>query len=798
MSELQSIELFTREAAEINLQRFPLTTGIPFAKGALGPDTPVAICDETGQALPLQTSVMETHDDGSVRWMLLDFQADLPSLEVSKHTLKLGQKSPEPPASQRIEAKEDGDSLIVDNGLLKIELQRSKCTPLRQVWYNGQAISGDESSGGIKFAITDAQGNKYTAANETDVQFEIEEPGPMRMLVRWEGTHRDKQGKGLFDFLVRLTVYAGQPFVRIDHVFTNRLDPEFTDIESIQARLPINAGDKAVYQISDNNISEGRDYFDAKEPLRLMQDELRHFQICDSSSKVLRDVAPLRAGWRYAKGWVDVSGAERGVMVAAKNFWQNFPKAIAADNDSITYELLPKMDKPYDIPRGLAKTHTFFVQFHEGQRESQSRMVMANQLQRWPMPAAPAEYYLQSGQIWDNFAFRPKKYPRIENALRNMFFTDNAHFAYQSSGQSKAFGWKHYGDWWGHQGVDAPTTATEADDPQTYYMNNEYDTSHVYTMLFLHQHETVMWWEAEAHALHAMDIDTIHHTVYMDHIPDMRHMQGAQWAHCKQHIHTSKSGYKKPMMALGSHTFAEGIVDYYHLTGDRRARDIALATGLALGLQFQLHRWGLSRNTGWGLLAAGAAYQVKPHKEIAKGAAYLLEACCKDAGISLEDAGNAFEGIFLRDRFVNLAMRGLIRWHQATGDPKFEKGIRRIMEGYVAHGFFEDGLPLQDTEPEGRYAGVSAQGFANLESLAYAYRLTGDKRYVEAGIGNLCRAVEWMHSPELRSSKFIEAHRPLRGIFPFLAIADELGLLERVPGGNGWLLPTGELDASAS
>ena len=52
------------------------------------------------------------------------------------------------------------------------------------------------------------------------------------------------------------------------------------------------------------------------------------------------------------------------------------------------------------------------------------------------------------------------------------------------------------------------------------------------------------------------------------------------------------------------------------------------------------------------------------------------------------------------------------------------------------------------------------------------------------------RAIEWMHSPECRGSKFIEAHRPLRGIFPFLAVADELGLLERVPGGNGWLRPS--------
>ena len=793
MAAPRSIEIFTRETAETDRRQFPLTTGLPFAKGALGTDTPVTICDEAGNDLPLQTSVMETHDDGSVRWMLLDFQADMNPLGMTRHTVAIGREGPQPRPGQRIDVEEDGDALIVHNGPLKIELQRNRCTPLQRVIYEGRPIAGDGGAG-IEFTVTDAAGKQYTSgcAGERDTRFEIEEPGPLRWMARWEGTHRDSKGKGLFDFLVRLTVYAGCPFVRIDHVFTNRLDPEYTDIESIKATLPVSVGDKAGYQIGDNNVAEVRDYFEADVPLRLMQDDLRHFTICDNSGKVLREVVPRRADWRFAKGWIDVSGQDAGVLLAPKNFWQNFPKAVAADADSITYELLPKMDKPYDIPRGVAKTHTFFVQFHQGRREPQSRLDMAYQVQRWPMPAAPAEYYLQSGQIWDNFACRPEKYSRLENALRDNFFTDNAHFAYQSLGHAKAFGWKHYGDWWGHQGFNPPTTTAEADDPKTYYMNNEYDTSHVYTMLFLHQHEPAMWWEAEAHALHAMDIDTVHHAVHMDHIPDMRHIQGAQWAHCHQHVQTSKGGYDKPVTGYGSHTFAEGIIDYYHLTGDRRARDIGWQTGYSLGLQFQLHRWGLTRNTGWGLITAGAAHQVKPDPEITKGADALLEACCKSAGISLDDDSEAFEGIFLRDRFVNLAMRGLIRWHQATGDPKFATVIRRIMEGYVAHGFFDDGLPLQDTEAEGRYATQPAQGFANLESLAYAYRLTGDKRYVDAGLANLCRAVEWMLNPEGRGSSgsnFCESHRPLRGILPFLAVADELDLLERIPGAAGWLMP---------
>ena len=133
MPSPQSIELFTRKPAETERRDFPLTVGIPFAKGAVRADTPVAVCDRAGKALPLQTSVMENHDDGSVRWMLLDFQADLPPLDLARHTVTLGRKSPEPPPGRRIEVEEDGGSLIVNNGVLKIELLRRRCTALRRV-----------------------------------------------------------------------------------------------------------------------------------------------------------------------------------------------------------------------------------------------------------------------------------------------------------------------------------------------------------------------------------------------------------------------------------------------------------------------------------------------------------------------------------------------------------------------------------------------------------------------------------------------------------------------------------------
>ena len=108
------------------------------------------------------------------------------------------------------------------------------------------------------------------------------------------------------------------------------------------------------------------------------------------------------------------------------------------------------------------------------------------------------------------------------------------------------------------------------------------------------------------------------------------------------------------------------------------------------------------------------------------------------------------------------------------------------MEAYLKSGLMEEGLPLYSNWPENSKATTAMQGFANLESLAYAYDLTGDRRFVEAGIPGLCQAVEWILHPD-QEEVHSNFQRILRGPFRFMAIAHELGMLSRVPGAGPWL-----------
>ena len=775
------IVLTTHEPSALARSSFPLTVGVPFARGALSADAPLTIRDAAGRTQPLQSRVMETHDDGSVRWLLLDYQADMPSLGRVEHTLVAGEKSPEASVGQCIELQQQGDVLLVDNGALKIEMNRQAFAPLQRVWKGGDLVS----DGGLESAVITDDGREFSASRDNDVRFEIEEQGPLRLAVRWEGVHRDETGAGHLDYDVRLTIYAGQPFVRVDHVFTNRMDPPTANVKSIVARLPVRVGDGPTYQIAypDPNDAIDRDAcHGTDQPVQVQQFGLEQVNLASVNGQIVSEAKYLMHVRALSRGWGDVSGKSRGVMLAARDFWQNYPKAITVRPDAIEYHLVPDRGEPFEIPRGMAKTHTSFLHFHDGRGEPAPRNDLASVLQRWPMPAAATNHYARCGELWDYFRYDPKRHQRLELALRELFYGD---MRMPPPGQTgRAYGLKHYGD---YLVQSLPEWSLEPDSPDAYYLNNEYDGAHVYAMQFLRTREVAQWWAAEAHALHTMDVDTCHHAVAMDNIPDMRFMDRTQYRHCFQHVGSIQvPNDPEHQSARGSHTFLEGVIDYYHLTGDRRAREVAVATGIGMGHMAQFYDWGMDRSTGWGMMVLAAAYGVEPDEEIRKGAEAMIDRLYEQLHITEDGIEDPFDGKPVADRGVNLCMRGLIHWHQVTADPRCEKLIVKMMDSYVQHGFLDEGVPFANWLSEHRHMTSPTQGFANLESLAYAYRLTGDRKFIDAGLGTFCQAVAWILDPDEKDLDCFSI-RMLRGPMPFLAVADELGLLEKVPGVGRWL-----------
>src|SRR5690606_11522163 len=68
------MDISVKDLAGLDIQR-ALTGGIPIAEGAAPKGSQFVLLDHNDQPVPCQTEVLATWEEGSARWVLLDFQA---------------------------------------------------------------------------------------------------------------------------------------------------------------------------------------------------------------------------------------------------------------------------------------------------------------------------------------------------------------------------------------------------------------------------------------------------------------------------------------------------------------------------------------------------------------------------------------------------------------------------------------------------------------------------------------------------------------------------------------------------
>ena len=100
------VEVTLLEPSGIDRVAWPVSSGIPLAQGALRDPQASALYTADGIELPLQTEALARWPDGSIRWLLLDFQIDLKVKEKKTLTLRA-----ELPLRQHREARTPVDSV---------------------------------------------------------------------------------------------------------------------------------------------------------------------------------------------------------------------------------------------------------------------------------------------------------------------------------------------------------------------------------------------------------------------------------------------------------------------------------------------------------------------------------------------------------------------------------------------------------------------------------------------------------------------------------------------------------------
>ncbi len=574
----------------------PVTCGIPWPRGVLGDLSRLRLRDAQGARRRLQAQALDRWPDGSVRWSLLDWQADVRGSAVYRLDLA-PEGSASDPDGPRISLETRPEELVIDTGAARFRLRPNGPFPFASVVTNGEEAVCAEKT---RLAVEDEGGRVHEPRIR---RMEIEEPGPLRAVVLAEGEMVRPGAEPLLRLIVRLHFFAGSAAVRFVVTLHNPRKAEHPGglwdlgnggsvyLRDASLTLALPPGDEPSSLRCSPEI--GLPLTPADLPMELYQDSSGGENWRSHNHLNRNHVVPHAfRGYRLWQAGVERSGlraapvvvltrANRTLGAAMEYFWQNFPKAVEATADSLTLRLFPRQSADvHEIQGGEQKTHDFVVAFGPD--------AVADEPLAWVrQPAevhAPPSWYCDARVV-------PYLTPRADDPHADYLRLVDAALEGGDTFSHKRevideYGWRHFGDIYG----DHEAVFHKGPEPLTSHFNNQYDAVAGLGYQFMRSGD-VRWRRLMRElAAHVIDID-IYHTDR----DKWAYNHGLFW-HTFHYVDADTGthrSYPKAAKVCGGgpaneQNYATGLMLHYFLTGDALARETAI--GLA--------QWVIDRDDG--------------------------------------------------------------------------------------------------------------------------------------------------------------------------------------------------------
>ncbi len=569
----------------------PVTSGVPFAKGDLGDVRRMRLLGPGGRAVPMQAVVTRRWDDGSVKWALVSFRADARAGRAGRYTLEYGKVVSGRARGTSPVVEEDGDRLRVSTGPLEAVFDRRKSGFPVGISLNGRRVLG----GVMEACIQDGEGRAYTSNGPAEI-LEVEEAGPVRVVVRSAGHHRSASRKSFFAYEARFVFYAGSPMVRVYYSWGNDREALFSHFRRACVRVPLAGGGPPRWSVG---LGEG-ERADGGGDLELRQ--LRHDAF---------ELDPVREGsLRRADGWLEVTRRNAGLTLAVRDFWQLYPRSLGvregcveagvsagfpegfydgADMKEAVNYYFYLLGGAYKIKRGVKKWHELGLYFHDGSPDDTDRLRAVSVFNEPLIATCPPERYCGTrvfGPLLPSTDGRTAWYDEAcEKGVAAVY-----------EARCEAEGWYgmlNFGDALGDENVT--------------WLNGEYDHHHAFLLQYARTGQRRWYFLAEKAARHAIDVDTCHYG------PD----KGVEWAHALGHTgdyldHDPLDSNNIPGgMVTPSHSWVEGFSDWHFLSGDPTALENAGLVGdYYAGAYLNNYDFENLRDIGWHLILTMGAYNL--------------------------------------------------------------------------------------------------------------------------------------------------------------------------------------------
>lgn len=786
----------------------PCYIGIPVKKGELRGLSGVRVYQE-GRELPLQAKVTSRHQDGSVRFLFLRFLADLPAnkgavLQCSLHGGQSGEAhsrdehfddaAPGDAAAaakdgaaecgtavKRWNAEDGGSALQVradERGFtvstscgrtgqpFSFRVRHSSDAIFEQLHVFGRDYDKRQFVGPL---LKDGEGREYEVRIGT---WQVVEDGPVCAVLKARGSNVVRDGqKGMphIDFECKLTAWAGKPWVEVSYRIINTTDaplhvaslvfyllrtpdqtaggklvqmktsdkldstgcgdlledPEFGDGPVFHAR-----GTGELSRVADRapveRVRTCAGSSNYKTDFYLGQDGAAVSRVVDSAW-LLREANEHFAEVFYGTFFADVTDAEGGVCATVFQAQQNYPKAVQADESGLAVMLVPEHIEKVVMQTGMSREQRFLLHFHTAEEDLAE---IDNRSLIYQMPDRPylaPETHRDSG-VWLN-VFAEKRDIDVEQCLIG-----------KADGHCRAYGMLNFGD-----SYDGGYTAQGRGGGRLVWCNNEYDYPHACALLYVRTGIRRFLDYNIASCSHWMDVDVCHYHSNPLYV-------GGQWEHT--------GGHCVGGVMVCSHEWVEGLLDYYHFTGDERGLETALGIGenvlrlLGTSMYAQVGEAN-ARETGWALRTLTALYvETRDEKWLTKCAGIL-----QDFKVWEEQYGNWLapytDNTVIRVGFmISIAIGSVMRYYREFPDPELKSMMLRAVDDLIENSYVEEmGCFYYKELPSLNRIGSNP---LLLEALAIAYELSGDKRYLVPGIETFKKAVSGAVPGAVGAKKVVE------------------------------------------
>lgn len=304
---------------------FPVRAGIPFPWGALDDPAKVSLRDAQGKSHAVQTRVLSRWSpNGSIRW--LEVAAVLPvEGEDSDWVLHYGVSggavvAEEAPGDYPSEWK--GSALTAGFGAdgLLASLAVNGDEPLV---YQAGPMDGPY--------LVNHAGEVFHAALDTEAEKQVEVSGPLYTQLQVTGWHVSEEGRREGRFVLRYRVWADLDWIEVDHTFiltSSSFDVRYRDIGYRMAwksdAVRFGTRDAVLVDFGEND------------------GEAWILQESDEDYIVHGPEGLVESGAR-APGWMSAGRSGAWMSVTLRDFWQQYPKELAADRQTVGIHFWPAL-----------------------------------------------------------------------------------------------------------------------------------------------------------------------------------------------------------------------------------------------------------------------------------------------------------------------------------------------------------------------------------------------------------------------------------------------------------------------